>query len=165
MLRVSARGGGIGAALALLLTGALFAAESLRLDLGSVGLPGPGFFPLTLGVLLMGFAATIAAGVILSAGTGEPIELGHRDVLIALAALLGVCVGFEPLGAYLTLGLFSGALLVLIGHVPVGIAAFAASAGMLAVWYFFKVLLGLQLPSGPIDPDAVQNFVTAIVRR
>ncbi len=165
MLRVSSRRGGIAAALVLFLTGLFFAWQALALDLGSIGLPGPGFFPFALGVLLMGFAATIAGGAVLHRAAGETIELGHRDVLIGLATLFGACVAFEPLGAYLTLGLFSAALLVLIGRVPIVVAGLSAIAGMIAVWYFFKVLLGLQLPDGPIDTDAMQNFLTALIRR
>jgi hypothetical protein len=29
-------------------------------------------------------------------------------------------------------------------------AAFASALGMVAVWYAFKILLGLQLPAGPV---------------
>jgi hypothetical protein len=50
-------------------------------------------------------------------------------------------------------------MLVLIGRVPLPLAALSAALGMVAVWYFFKVLLGLQLPEGPID--AVLGVLTA----
>ena len=56
---------------------------------------------------------------------------------------------FEPLGAYLSLGLFGAVLLVLIARVSVPLASLAACVAMAACWYFFQVLLGLQLPRGP----------------
>lgn len=159
IMTVSMRRGGIAAAFALLLTGLFFAWQALRLDFGGIGLPGPGFFPFVLGVLLAGFAAVIAAGAIREPAAADTVALGHRDVLIAMLALIGVAIGFEPLGAFLTLGLFAAALLVLIGRVSPLVAILSAVIAMIAVWYFFKVLLGLQLPEGPID--AVIGVLTA----
>jgi hypothetical protein len=78
------------------------------------------------------------------------VECGHRDVLIALAAMLAVPALFETLGAYLTLGLFCVVLLVGIGRVRVLVAVPAAAVGMVGVWWFFQVLLGLRLPGGPL---------------
>jgi hypothetical protein len=159
IMTISMRRGGIAAALALLLTGLFFAWQALRLDFGSIGLPGPGFFPFVLGVTLAGFAAVIAAGAMREPAAGDTIALGHRDVLIGMLALIGVAIGFEPLGAFLTLGLFAATLLVLVGRVSLLVALLSAVIGMIAVWYFFKVLLGLQLPEGPID--AVLGVLTA----
>jgi hypothetical protein len=57
---------------------------------------------------------------------------------------------FEPLGAYVTLGLFGAVLLVLVARTSVVIAGVAAVAAMAACWYFFQVALGLQLPFGSV---------------
>jgi hypothetical protein len=157
---VSAWRGRIGAALALLATGLFFAVASLTLDFGSIGLPGPGFFPCVLGVLLAGISGFIALDAKREPRTAETIALGHRDVLIALAALVAVAIGFEPLGAFVILGLFAAALLVLIGGVALPRAALAAVIGMIALWYFFKVLLGLQLPTGPLDLSALLGLLS-----
>jgi putative tricarboxylic transport membrane protein len=135
------------AAAALAIVGALFAWQSTRLDLGRVGLPGPGFFPLLLGVMLMVCAGAIGIGQWRSSAGGT-VELGHRDVLITVACLLAVPLLFEPLGAYLTLGLFGGAMLVLVGRVALPLAIAAAVLAMAACWGFFQLLLGLQLPAG-----------------
>src|SRR5207244_10342538 len=56
-LAVSERLGGIIVAGALATAGALFAWQSSLLDLGNLELPGPGFFPLFLGAVLVAFAA------------------------------------------------------------------------------------------------------------
>jgi len=129
--------------------GAVFVWQSALLDLGHVGLPGPGFFPLLLGAILAIFAGVIGIDRWRSS-EGEAVELGHRDVLIAIAALLAVPLIFEPLGAYITLGLLGTAMLVLVARISLPLAIMASGAGMAACWYFFQVLLGLQLPTGPL---------------
>ena len=146
---ISARRGGIGVAAVLAVIGLLFAWQASLIDFGDFALPGPGFFPLVLGVLVFVLAAVIGARDWFPAAGGETVELGHRDVLIVLAALAAVPPLFEPLGAYATLGLFGAALLVLIARCSLVIAVLSAAIGMAACWYFFQVALGLQLPIGP----------------
>jgi hypothetical protein len=146
---VSARRGGIVVAAVLAGVGLVFAWQASLLDFGGFDLPGPGFFPLVLGVLVFAFAVLIAIEGLRGAGEGETVELGHRDVLIVLAALVAVAAVFEPLGAYLSLGLFGAVLLVVLARVSVPLAIASAAVAMVACWYFFQVLLGLQLPRGP----------------
>jgi hypothetical protein len=146
---VSARRGGIAVAAVLAGVGLVFAWQASLLDFGGLDLPGPGFFPLVLGVLVFAFAVLIAIEGLRGAGEGETVELGHRDVLIVLAALVAVAALFEPLGAYLSLGLFGAVLLVVLARVAVPLAIASAAVAMVACWYFFQVLLGLQLPRGP----------------
>src|SRR6516225_7783714 len=137
---VSERHGGLVVAGMLAATGAFFVWQSSFLDLGNLDLPGPGFFPLCLGLVIV--LGSIVIGVEQwRSSDRETVELGHRDVLVAMAALLLVPLIFEPLGAYITLGLFGTMLLVL--------ALAATAVGLVACWYFFQVLLGLQLPMGP----------------
>jgi hypothetical protein len=99
--------------------------------------------------LVVVLAVVIGVGDWLQAASRETVALGHRDVLIVLAAMLAVPPLFEPLGAYVTLGLFGAALLVLIARVSLLMAGLSAAIGMAACWYFFQVLLGLRLPIGP----------------
>jgi len=146
---VSHRAGEVAVAAVLALTGAFFAWQSARLDLGGVGLPGPGFFPLLLAAALVMLSIAIGIGRRRSSDGGG-VELGHRDVLIAVATLLMVPLAFEPLGAAVTLGLLATALLTLIARVRLPLAIAAAALGMAACWYFFQVLLGVSLPAGPL---------------
>jgi hypothetical protein len=146
---ISARRGGIGVAAALAFIGLLFTWQASLIDFGDFALPGPGFFPLVLGVLVFVLAVVIGIGDWLYVANQETVELGHRDVLIVLAAFLAVPLLFEPLGAYVTLGLFGAVLLVLIARCSLIVAGLSAAIGMAACWYFFQVALGLQLPTGP----------------
>jgi hypothetical protein len=146
---VSARRGGIAVAMLLAIIGLVFAWQASLLDFGGFELPGPGFFPLVLGVVVIAFSTLIAIEGFRGAGEGETVELGHRDVLIVMVAMVAVAALFEPLGAYLSLGLFGAVLLVVIARVSVPLAVLSACVAMAACWYFFQVLLGLQLPLGP----------------
>jgi hypothetical protein len=146
---VSARRGGVAVAVVLAAVGLIFVWQASLLDFGGLDLPGPGFFPLVLGVLVFALAVLIAIEGFRGAGEGETVELGHRDVLIVLAAMVAVAALFEPLGAYLSLGLFGAVLLVVLARVAVPLAIASAAIAMVACWYFFQVLLGLQLPRGP----------------
>jgi hypothetical protein len=145
---INARQGSIWIAAALGATGLIFVWQAIPLDFGTVEMPGPGFIPLTLSLLIIALAAIIGVREWRQPDSGETIELGHRDVLVVLAAMLFVPALFEPLGAYVTLGLFGAVLLVFVARTSVVIAAVAAVVGMVACWYFFQIALGLQLPTG-----------------
>ena len=146
---IGTRRGGLMAAGVLALTGLVFAWQAARLDLGQVGLPGPGFFPLALALLLMAFSGAIALEGWLGSAKDEPLEFGHPQVLITFAALLAVPILFEPLGALLALGLLTAVLLVFIARVSLVLAVPSSALGMAACWYLFGELLGVRLPIGP----------------
>jgi putative tricarboxylic transport membrane protein len=147
--RIGARRGGVLVAAALTATGLLFVWQASFLDLGHIGLPGPGFFPLLLGALVAVFAIMIGVDCWRTPVEGEAAELGHPQVLITLAALLAVPLLFEWLGAYLTLGLFTAALLVFIARLSPLLAVVWTVLGMAACWLVFQELLGVRLPMGP----------------
>src|SRR5215475_14563991 len=92
---IGARRGGLLAAGALALTGLVFAWQASLLDLGHIGLPGPGFFPLVHAGLLVFLSALIAIESRLASFEDAPLEFGHPQVLITFAALLGVPLLFE----------------------------------------------------------------------
>jgi Tripartite tricarboxylate transporter TctB family len=146
---INVRRGGIGIAAVLAAAGLIFAWQSSLLDFGDPAMPGPGFIPLVLSLATVALATIIGVREWLRADSGETVELGHRDVLIVFAAMLALPLLFEPLGAYLSLGLFGAVLLVLVARTSLVIAGVAAAVGMAACWYFFQVALGLQLPIGP----------------
>ena len=145
---IPSRQGELCAAAALLLVGVFFVWQSASLKFGGIEQPGPGFFPMVLGLILSALALVIALSRWRQPANGEAIALGHRDVWLALAALIALPILFERLGAYATLGLFMAGLLVLIGRVSPALAIAASAAAMLAVWGFFQVLLGVRLPPG-----------------
>lgn len=148
-LVVSLRNGGVCVAAILGAVGALFAWQASLLDLGNVGLPGAGFFPLLLGITVIALSIIIGIEHWYAAAGGEKVALFHRDVLIVMAASMVVPIVFVSAGALATLGLFGVAILVVVARVPLTLAVVAASAFVAACWVMFEVLLGLQLPTGP----------------
>ena len=92
-------------AAALLATAVFFVWQAAFLPFGGVGLPGPGFFPFALGVVL-GLLALAILFLSVRGEEGETVYLGHRNVLVVLAALAGVAFAFERADTYLVLGSF-----------------------------------------------------------
>jgi hypothetical protein len=147
---ISVRRGEIWIAAVLVVAGIVFGWQASLLDFGTLALPGPGFIPLVLSLATIALGGIIGVREWLRENSAETVELGHRDVLIVFAAMLAVPLLFEPLGAYVTLGLFGAVLLVLVARSSLVIAVVSAVVAMAACWYFFQVALGLQLPVGDI---------------
>lgn len=139
---------GLCAAAGLMLVALFFIIQALQLSLGSLRLPGPGFFPLILGVALLVLSGWAGLAVWGDTADQEPVELGHRDVIITLLLTLAVPILFESLGAYLTLGGFSFLMLVLIARTRIVTAAAATVLAMIFTWLFFQKMLGVSLPWG-----------------
>lgn len=150
---VPARTGEIAVAAALLAAAVFFISQAALLDFGRVGLPGPGFFPFALGIALGAVSLMILFVAVRAQDDRDVVYLGHRNVLVALAALVGVAVAFEQADSYLVLGTFVAALLLLVARTTVRGALLGASLGMVMVWVVFRVALGVRLPTGPFWDD------------
>jgi putative tricarboxylic transport membrane protein len=145
------RRGGLIVAGVLALIGAFFALLSLDLPFGDFDLPGPGFLPFGLGLLLIALSVAIFIMALQEPKDAPRIELGHSSVIIAFACLVATPFFFERFGAFITLGTFSALMLVFVARVRIIPAVLSSAAGMIAVWYVFKILLGVQLPVGPLE--------------
>jgi hypothetical protein len=155
---VPARTGEIVVAATLLAVAVFFVSQAALLDFGGVGLPGPGFFPFALGIALGLVTLTILFVIVRSPDASEVIFLGHRDVLVALAALAGVAFAFEQADSYLVLGVFVAALLLVVARTTLWRALLGASLGMVLVWAVFRVALGVRLPTGRYWDDLAARF-------
>jgi hypothetical protein len=147
---VSARLSGLIAGLALLAAGAFFAGVATFLPFGRVGLPGPGFFPFALGIALGALALGILFYAWREPRDGEPLFIGHRNVLLAILALAGVAFAFEKVDSYVALGTFAAFLLLFVARAALWRVVLGAVLGMVAVWLFFGVALGLRLPTSEL---------------
>jgi putative tricarboxylic transport membrane protein len=147
---VSLRIGEVVTGLALFACAAFFAWWALLLPFGTVGLPGPGFFPFALAIVLGVLALAIVLHAVREVDALERIFLGHRDVLVAIAALVGVAIAFEGGDSYLILGTFTLVMLVTVGRTQWWRAVLGAGIGMVAVWAVFNRALGVRLPVGQI---------------
>ena len=121
-------------------------------DLG----PGPGFFPLWLGVLLAllssiwlvqvsrGPKGTLEEGFI-------PAWQGALRVLAVLAAMALFGWVVEDLGFQLTMLIFLGFLLMVLGRQKPFVSAAVAIAGSFGVYYLFTHWLDVKLPASSIE--------------
>lgn len=155
---VSSRRGEIAMSVALLATAVFFVSQATVLPFGGVGLPGPGFFPFALGTALGLLALAILYRGVRSE-EGETVYLGHRDVLIVLAALAGLAFAFERADTYLVLGSFMAVVLLLVARSSPWKVALGAIVTMIAVWAIFKLALGVRLPTSDFW-DTLRDLTT-----
>lgn len=154
---VPARLGEAIVAIALLASGLFFVWRAGLLPFGRVGLPGPGFFPFALGIIL----GLLTLGILYhvwrrSEASGEAVFIGHRDVVLTMLALAGAAFAFERLGAYVALGTFTAFLLLVVARSALWRILTGAILGMVAVWLFFGLALGLRLPTGELWPQLLE---------
>ncbi len=148
------RRGWLIATIALGLTCAAFAFESLSLKLfDSLG-PGPGFFPFWLGLL----GTVMAAGLVWQLSTGH-IDLGGetvsferagvKQVAWIIALLAGATVILDLFGFRPTMLVLIAALLFVTGIRSVIVIAVFAIAGSFGIYHVFSTWLKVPLPIGP----------------
>ncbi len=118
-----------------------------EMPMGSVSLPGPGFFPLALGAGLALLSAGFLARLWLTGGDRFPVELGHAAIGITFIALLAVAFAFESVGALPVLGVLLAVLARTFAPIAPWKAIVFGAAGAALTWLVFVYLLGVTLPS------------------
>ncbi len=135
-------------AAALLALGLYVVWASSEMPAGSISLPGPGFFPTALGVLLVISALGIMAGAGGGDGASQPVIWARREFAVTMAALVLAAVAFQPLGAIPTLALFLAMMIRTLARVPWWRAVLAGVIGAGAGRIVFVDLLDVRLPAG-----------------
>ncbi len=140
--------------MALLLFGVLTAGLSLQLPLGTLHRPGSGFFPLVLGLLLMG----LAAGHLVQAWWSPPTQTAappaptvHGSlgrVLLFLGVIALATALLEPLGFPLMAFLLMVALLEILGIRRRRDSVVIAFCTAVAAYVLFVKWLQIPLPKG-----------------
>jgi putative tricarboxylic transport membrane protein len=143
------------AALAFLVASSLYLAASLTFPVGSAARPGPGFFPVGIGVFLCAVAmlflvaAFRARPAIAAAERAAAMpQDARRRVAATAAGLVAFCLLLPWTGYPLTAFLFVAVLLKRLGGggwVGAVAAAVVSAAGS---YYLFAMLLGVPLPRG-----------------
>ena len=141
-------------ALVLLLFGALTALASLQLPLGTLHRPGSGFFPLILGLLLMGLAAghlvqtwrSTPSRVDAAPPPAEGSSVGR--VLLFLGAIALATALLDVLGFPLVAFLLMVALLEILGIRRRRDSILIALCTAVAAYVLFVQWLKIPLPKG-----------------
>ena len=137
-------------AVAFLLLGAFICVEALQVPFGSFRMPGAGFFPLLLGLALGGLFHHVARD--------DPREPGRRpathvwperpEVVYLVGSLLAAVWLFERAGFLLTMTLFLGVAMRVLGKMSWLRAFVLALVGSVAAYVVFSRGLLIALPSG-----------------
>lgn len=131
--------------------GGYVAWRSLGWDLMTEDGPGPGFFPLCYGVLMVALSALLVLRAVLQPRPPEadPDEGGHWRALATWAAFAGAAFAMQWIGFVAGFALLSAVVVVFVfgrGWAR-GAAVGIASAGVF--WLVFERLMGVGLPAGP----------------
>lgn len=136
------------AGLMIALAGCCAGWETLKLPLGSLDEPGPGYMPLILATLLIALGLTVA----LAGKKSQPLaqirwpELRHAFAIFATCVFAALAI--EPLGYRLTVAIM---LIFLVGVIekkkPLPVLLLAAAMSLGSYW-LFATLLKVPLPLG-----------------
>jgi len=141
------------AAIALFAFGAITAALSLQYPLGSVRMPGAGFFPLVLGLMLMGLAAGHGARLYLerkpaAAPAAQAGDGATRRVVLFMGAVALATALLQTLGYAAVSFLMMLALLQVLGLRDWRTSGLIALGSAAASYVVFVHWLKIPLPAG-----------------
>jgi putative tricarboxylic transport membrane protein len=128
-------------ALVVLAASGVYLANALPLPQGTAARPGPGFFPLAVGV----FGAAVAAAWVVTAFRRAPATVTGLGT--DASGLVAYCFLLPWIGYPLAAFLFTGLLLRTLSARWIPALAIAL-ASALASYYVFAMLLGVPLPTG-----------------
>ena len=144
------------AAISLFLFGAVTAALSLQLPLGTLRAPGSGFFPLVLGLTLIGLAAAHAVHLhlerpkpaIAPEAASRRLDDATRRVLLFMGVVALSTALLQPIGYVASSLLLMLGLLKVLG-VRWGFSGLIAAGSALASHFLFVQWLKIPMPPGP----------------
>lgn len=142
------RGSDIGSSLFFMAMGAFLAWQSVGLSVGSPRVPGPGFFPFCLSLVLVGASFIILFQGMKRSPHAPEKGLKRSRVAIALAAIFAFPLVMEPAGYLVSTFLLMWLLLKLMVKKTWWFAPGVACLISLASYILFKVWLKVLLPSG-----------------
>jgi putative tricarboxylic transport membrane protein len=115
--------------------------------------PGPGFFPLWIGIALIVLAATLIALHAIGAAEGKTPEKtnwkGVRGVLIGWVGLMIAAALLEPAGFVASFVLLAAFLVRVVFRQSWRSTIIVSLASAAGIWLVFVKLLQVRLPAGP----------------
>lgn len=135
-----------------LVIGILLTIRSTHYQIGSIAQPGPGFFPLGIGLLLAFLSVVIAVGEARSSlnaqKTALPTDGGWKKVVCTVSILILAAFFFETIGYLLTFFFLILLLMSVAGGQSWKTTLLIAFCTVLGVYLIFVVLLRQQFPGG-----------------
>jgi hypothetical protein len=150
MSKIAGRRGEMAVGVGLFAVAALSGASAWTMPTGGLSLPGPGFFPLALSLLL----GVVAIGVIVRAWHHGDHGVVRVDLPIAGVAVLALAVlvlVWQPLGFLLATFFFLTLLFRSIAGLGWARTLVVAAVVTAGTWGLFVGLLGVRLPVWPLS--------------
>jgi putative tricarboxylic transport membrane protein len=136
-------------AVIFLLLGAWICFEALQVPVGSFRMPGAGFFPLVLGLTLSVFSIMLLGMSLLSpASASTPLRPERVEVFYLVGSMFIAVWLFERAGFVLTMALFAGVMMKVLGKMNWVAAVTLALVGSVSAYVVFSRVLLIALPSG-----------------
>ncbi len=124
---------------------------SSKFPFGSFDNPGPGFLPLSVGIILFLLSFILFIQTLLKGEEGRKIlwtKGATARVLLILASLVVYGILLESLGFMLMTFLLMGFLLLVIGSQRILLAILISLASSIGCYAVFQLWLEVQLPKG-----------------
>lgn len=115
---------------------------------GEATVPGPGFLPMILGVLLFGISVILGIKALFSRGNPVPIHLGHRSMVSILIAMVLLAGLLERAGFLPVMTLFVFLSLKTLSRLRWWMCLLWGLVAALVAYGFFGLVLGIPLPFG-----------------
>ena len=148
-LRETARASSV--AVGFLLLSGWICFEAFQVPLGTLRMPGAGFFPLVLGLTLGGLSIGLLAQSLANRTRGSPRIWPERPEVLYLMASIAVAAWlFERAGFLPAMALFLGAALRVLGTRNWATVVVAALVGSVVSYVVFGRALQIALPTGPL---------------
>ena len=129
---------------------------SLKLDIGTLHAPGPGFFSFLAGAILGLLSLSVFIQSFKSASAGETErfwpagEGGGKRILFALIVLILYGIGMNYIGFFISTLLFLGAFLRIVGRQRWPTVLLVSLFGTLVSYGIFDFWLDISFPVGVI---------------
>jgi putative tricarboxylic transport membrane protein len=137
----------------LIALGAFIIRESLAWEYMTRDGPGPGFFPMWVGIAMVALSGMYLSAHVYDIARGEPVHRtswsGTGPVILAWLAFMGVIALIKPLGFIAALILMMLIFVRAVFRQSFLKAVVVAVASAAAFWVLFVKLLNLRLPAGP----------------
>jgi putative tricarboxylic transport membrane protein len=136
-------------AVAFLLLSAWICFEAFQVPLGSFRMPGAGFFPLFLGLTLGGLSVMLLAQSLVGPASGSMrVWPKQPEVFYLVGSIIAAAAIFERAGFLLTMTLFLGVAMSVLGKMKWPAAVALALVGSVSSYLVFSRALQIALPSG-----------------
>jgi len=137
--------------------GLVFIAGGLKMGLGPLNAPGPGFFPAVIGGVLSSLSAVLLVTACRTKGAPARESFGKQErgwmkIFPSLFSLFFYLAFLDFLGYLLTTSLFILFLLKFVGKKGWGASILMAVVVSLGSYAMFRMGLGVLLPKGLIHP-------------